>query len=328
MQLDDLPVFPLLPDIADALKTGSLVLSAETGAGKTSAVPAYLVRSGALNGKAIILEPRRLAAVSAAARVSDLLGTELGTTIGYRVRGDTRARRNTQAEFVTEAVFLRMVQEDPLLTGISLVVFDEFHERSAASDLGLAFAAEAREAREGLSILVMSATLDSKSIAAYLGCRILEAPGRQYPITTTYRPPRDGERLEDTVAAAIVEALRSTGGDILAFLPGIREIEKTSLALGSALSRVTAAGADEPDIMHLHGSLALAEQQSVIARPRNDRRRVVLATSIAETSLTVPGIGAVVDSGLSRFTRQHAQSGLNRLVTERESETEDRKSVV
>ena len=319
MHLDDLPIFPLLPDIARALTNGSLVLSAETGAGKTSAVPAYLVETNAFASKAsakkaLVLEPRRIAAISAASRVSELLGSELGRAVGYRVRGDTKAGRDTFVEFITEAVFIRMVQEDPFLTGVSLVVFDEFHERSAACELGLAFAVEAREAREGLSILAMSATMDSTSVSTYLGCPAIHAPGRLYPITTAYRPPRNGAYLEESVTAAILEALGSSDGDVLAFLPGLREIGAVSAMLGSLPSGI--------GILPLHGSLSLMEQKSVLAPPPGAHRRVILATSVAETSLTVPRIGAVVDSGVSRFVRFHAPSGLNRLVTERVSVAE------
>ncbi|MBU1080817.1 MAG: DEAD/DEAH box helicase, partial [Spirochaetes bacterium] len=315
MRLDELPIFPLLDDIAAALAKGSLALSAETGAGKTSAVPAFLAASGGLRGKAIVLEPRRLAAVSSAARVSELLGDELGRTAGYRVRGDSRASRGTRVEFVTEAVFVRMVQEDPLLDGVSLVAFDEFHERSASCDLGLAFALEAREARGDLSILVMSATMDSGRVAEYLGCPAIEAPGRLYPITTSYRPGRSGP--ENAVASAVVEALESTKGDVLAFLPGLREIGATAAILESRLG--AGRGTAGVGIAVLHGSLPLDRQRSIISPPPGAPRRVVLATSVAETSLTVPRIGAVVDSGLSRLARYHAPSGLNRLVTERVS---------
>ncbi len=314
MRLDDLPIFPLLPDIAKALEAGSLVLSAETGAGKTSAVPAYLVEAGSLTGKALILEPRRLAAISAANRVSELLGTETGRTVGYRVRGDTKAGRDTIVEFITEAIFIRMVQDDPFLTGISLVAFDEFHERSAACDLGLAFAAEAREARDGLSILAMSATMDSKALATYLDCPTIDSPGRLYPIENAYRPPMNGAGIEETVATAILEALAATDGDVLAFLPGLREIGTVADMLGYRSSGI--------DILPLHGSLSLREQKSVLAPPPGARRRIILATSVAETSLTVPRISAVIDSGVSRFVRFHAPSGLNRLVTERVSAAE------
>jgi len=320
MRLDDLPIFPMLPAIESALRSGSLALSAETGAGKTSAVPAWLASRGALAGKAIVLEPRRIAAVSAAARVSELLGTELGATAGYRVRGDSRAGAGTVVEFVTEAVFIRMVQDDPLLSGVSLVVFDEFHERSAASDLGLAFAAEAREARGDLSLLAMSATMDAAAVAAYLSCPVIESPGRLYPIETRYSPPKNGERPEDAVARAVSEALGATGGDVLAFLPGLREIGAAASTLRAAFDRGSAALT--PEILSLHGSLSLGEQRSITAPRRDGRRRVILSTSVAETSLTVPGISAVVDSGLSRFIRFHAPSGLNRLVTERVSVAE------
>jgi ATP-dependent helicase HrpB len=322
MRLDDLPIFPMLPAIEGALRAGSLALSAETGAGKTSAVPAWLASRGALQGKAIVLEPRRIAAVSAAARVSELLGTELGTTAGYRVRGDSRASGDTVVEFVTEAVFIRIVQEDPLLSGVSLVVFDEFHERSAASDLGLAFASEAREARGDLSLLAMSATMDAAAVAAYLSCPVIESPGRLYPIETRYSPPKKGERPEDAVAGAVLEALDTAGGDVLAFLPGLREIATVASLLRDRFDRGAVPAKRAPDVLSLHGSLSLAEQRSITSPRPDGRRRVILATSVAETSLTVPGVGAVVDSGLSRFIRFHAPSGLNRLVTERASVAE------
>ena len=314
MRLDDLPIFPLLPDISRALRAGSLVLSAETGAGKTSAVPAYLVETKALAGKALILEPRRLAAIAAASRVSELLGTELGRTVGYRVRGDSRAGRDTMVVFITEAVFIRMVQDDPFLSGVSLVAFDEFHERSAACDLGLAFADEARAARDGLSILAMSATMDSTAVSTYLGCPAINSPGRLYPIETAYRPPRNGAFPEAAVVEAILEAFGSTSGDVLAFLPGLREIGAATALLSARSSGM--------DILPLHGSLSLREQKSVLAPTPGAKRRVIMATSVAETSLTVPRISAVVDSGLSRFIRFHAPSGLNRLVTERVSAAE------
>lgn len=308
MRIDDLPIFDLLPEIADAVARGRLALSAETGAGKTSAVPAYLAAERALPGKILVLEPRRLAAVAAASRVSELLGSPLGQAAGYRVRGDSRATGRTIVEFVTDAVFVRMAQDDPFLTGVSAVILDEFHERSAYGDLALAFALEAAEAREGLSVAAMSATMDAAAVAAYLGGPAITAPGRAYPVDVGYRPPTPGERAEDAVARAIREALDASVGDVLAFLPGLREIEAVRASLGRS-----------SDVLTLHGSMPLAEQRRVTLPPDGARRRVILATNVAETSLTVPRITAVVDSGLSRLSRFHAPSGLNRLVTERVS---------
>ncbi len=327
MRLDDLPIHAHLPAIRAALARGHLVLSAETGAGKTTAIPAYLAASGSLPGRIIVLEPRRLAAVAAAARVNELLGAAPGGEgdragggggtapgmAGYRVKGETRVGPRTRVEFVTEAVFARMAQEDPFLSGVSLVILDEFHERSAWADLGLALAAEAAEARDGLSVLVMSATLDAGPVAAYLGCPSMAVPGRLFPVETRYRPLRAGERLADSVARAVGEALGDSVGDILVFLPGLREIGEAEAALGNLA---------EAETRRLHGSMGLAEQRAVIAPRPGERRRVILSTSIAETSLTVPRVTAVVDSGLSRLSRLHAPSGLNRLVTERVSQAE------
>jgi len=317
MRIDELPIYDLLPDIAGAIARGRLALSAETGAGKTSAVPAYLAAERALPGKVLVLEPRRLAAVAAAFRVAELLGSPLGDAAGYRVRGDSRAGRDTMVEFVTDAVFVRVAQDDPFLSGVSAVILDEFHERSAYGDLALAFALEAADAREGLSVAAMSATMDAAAVAAYLGGPAITAPGRAYPVDVGYRPPKPGERVEDAVAAAIREALDSTDGDVLAFLPGLREIE----AVRASLRRPTAgsAGRGSPDVLTLHGSMPLADQRRVTLPPAGAGRRVILATNVAETSLTVPRISAVVDSGLSRLSRFHAPSGLNRLVTERAS---------
>jgi len=317
MRLDELPIHAYLPQVLETLLQGHLVLSAETGAGKTTAVPAFLSTSERFPGRIIVLEPRRLAAVAAAARVAELLGTELGERVGYRVKGESRVGPSTRVEFVTEAVFTRMAQGDPFLSDVSLVIIDEFHERSAWADLGLVLAAEASQAREGLSILVMSATLEAEPVSAYLGCPAMAVPGRLYPVETRYRPPRAGERLADTAARAVAEALDASRGDVLVFLPGRRELDETESALMRGGSK------EAPlDVRRLHGSMALAEQRSILSPEIGAKRRVILATSVAETSLTVPRVTAVVDAGLSRLARLHAPSGLNRLVTERVSRAE------
>jgi ATP-dependent helicase HrpB len=313
MRLDDLPVFPALPQITTALQAGPLVLSAETGAGKTSAIPTWLLSTRAVPGRVLVLEPRRLAAVSAASRVAELTGTAVGDVVGYRIRGDTRCGPRTAVEFVTEAIFIRMIQNDPLLSGVSLVIFDEFHERSAASDLGLAFAAEARDARPDLAILVMSATIETGRIASYLACPTITVPGRSFPVELRHVAPQAGERIEATTARAIAQALAATEGDVLVFLPGLREIDDVASRLGST---------PLVDIAMLHGGLDVSEQRAIVAPPPGARRRVVLSTSVAETSLTIPRVTAVVDAGLSRLVLYHAPSGLNRLVTERVSEAE------
>lgn len=317
MDASKLPIHRYLPEIERLVSLGSLALSAETGSGKTSAVPAYLAERARSRGKIVVLEPRRLAAVSAASRVAELTGTRLGDLAGYRVRGATVASGATAVEFVTSAVFVRMIQDDPLLSGYWVVAIDEFHERSAWADLGLAFAAEAREARGELSILAMSATMDTDAVSRYLGSPKLELPGRTYPVEVSYRSPSPGERPEDAVASSAIEALGSIDGDVLAFLPGVREICATDAALRFRLR----AGA-RVEILSLYGSMSLADQRRVVAPDARRGRRIILATNVAETSLTVPGVGAVVDLGLSRLARFHAPSGLDRLVTEKVTEAE------
>lgn len=329
---NELPIAPLLPAIASALAGGgALALQAETGAGKTTAVPAYLASLPGIPGKIIILEPRRLAALAAAHRVSDLLGDEPGGLAGYRVRGAVKAGPRTRVEFVTQAVFLRMIQEDPFVQDVGLVVFDEFHERTVTADLALAFALEAREARGNLSILVMSATMDTVKVATYLDCPRMSAPGRAWPVEVWYQPSLPGEYVEAATARAIRTALESISGDVLAFLPGMREIRRVAGLLadlgvgrrnspdgrntGPGGGKGTQEGRTGTEVLVLHGSMALEEQRRVTSPEPGYGRRVVLATNVAETSLTVPGVAAVVDSGLSRYMGWHARSGLNRLET-------------
>lgn len=313
----DLPMASRLADLARLLaRKGSVVLKAEPGAGKTSLAPFAAAASMEKEGKAgkvIVLEPRRVAAVQAAWRAAELAGERPGRGIGYRVRGESRAGGNI--EFVTEGVFLRMIQSDPGLEGISAVIFDEFHERSLNADLSLAFALEARKAlRPDLAIVLMSATLDPGRLAAFTDGEILEVEGRSFPVETRYRGIADGPRFEEELAAAAVGLLEEVEGDLLVFLPGMREIERMSRALESRLGR----GPGSPQVLPLHGSLPLEAQRRVIL-PEGEGRRVILATSVAETSLTVPRIAAVLDSGLARLSRFEAGSGLNRLVTELES---------
>lgn len=304
-----LTVAPYLPRIGNALAAGPLVLVAETGAGKTTAVPPSLAASGAIAGRILVLEPRRLAARSSAARAAELCGERTGLSVGYRVRGDSRIGPGTLVEYVTEALFLRIIQDDPLLEGVGLVAFDEFHERSLASDLCLAFVMEAMVARPELRVLIMSATMDADAVSRFLSCPSVSVPGRSFPVSVEYRPPRPGSALEDAIASAAAEASVATQGDVLVFVPGAREARDVAARLGSLGS-----GAE---IVHLRGSMPLDDQARVLSPLPGGRKRVILATSVAETSLTVPGVTAVVDSGLSRFSRFHRRSGMNRLVTER-----------
>jgi ATP-dependent helicase HrpB len=327
----DLPIAPRLGELCDLLAAkGALVLKAEPGAGKTSLVPLAIAGLGggaggmggaaaaAMAGKVLVLEPRRVAAVQAAYRAAELLGEGLGKRVGYRVRGDSKP--GTRIEFITEGVFVRMVQEDAALPGVASVIFDEFHERSVNADLGLALALEARAAlRPELRILLMSATLDPARLAAFVGGGLLEVEGRGFPVETRYLGLAPGPRFEEGLAAAALGLYRGTAGDLLVFLPGAREIERTARALEAALGTGPSGSAgDGPRILSLHGSMPLEAQRQVIL-PEGAARRIILSTSVAETSLTVPRIAAVLDSGLARLSRFEARSGLNRLVTEREA---------
>ncbi|MBN1519332.1 MAG: ATP-dependent helicase HrpB [Spirochaetales bacterium] len=312
IQPSSLPIAPRVGDIARALEAGHLVLSAETGSGKTTYLPAALLEAMVGSGAILVLEPRRLAAVSAAVRASWLLGQKPGDSVGYRVRGATTAGPSTRLWYLTYAVFLRMVQDDPFLDGVRLVIFDEFHERSAVGDLCLAYALEAAGARDGLSIMLTSATLADPRLSLWLGASTMDVPGRTYPVDLAYLPSKD--RPVAAVADGVDLALSRTSGDVLAFLPGARE-------LAECASLVRARHTDV-DALVLHGSLPLEAQRLVIDPPPAAPRRVVLATSVAETSVTVPRVGAVVDSGLSRLSLYDARLGMNRLSTLRSSDAE------
>ncbi len=268
-----------------------------------------------------MLEPRRLAAAAVAARISELLGEPLGRRAGYRVRSAARVGPETRLEVVTEALIARALEADPLLADTGLVILDEFHERSIHADLGLALLMETRRARPDLALLVMSATLDTDRVAAFIAADdpagaapVIDCPGRVYPVETSYRPIPDGPRWEGAFADLVAALLPEAGGDVLAFLPGVREIERVAERL-AALTR-----GNGPEVVPLHGSLPLERQQEVL-RPRGPgaARRVVLATSIAETSLTVAGIRLVVDAGWARTAELHHATGLERLVTVRAS---------
>ncbi|MGO8695455.1 MAG: ATP-dependent helicase HrpB [Rectinemataceae bacterium] len=313
LQHTGLPIEAFLPEIAARIgESGALVLAAEPGAGKTSLVPPGLLDR--IEGRILVLEPRRVAAVAAAERIAELTGTKVGGLAGYRVRSDSKSSPATRILTMTEGVFVRMIQDDPSLSGVGLLVFDEFHERSLQADLGLALALEARALRPDLAVLVMSATLDTERVASRLGSPVVEVPGRVHPVRTRHAPLADGPGFEDGLAALardLAAELRDDrgAGDILVFLPGAAEIGRCARALSGC----------GIDIAVLHGSLPLGAQRRVIAPRPDEGRRIVLATSLAETSLTVPRIGAVLDSGLARLSRFHARSGLNRLVTEREA---------
>ena len=317
----DLPITAYLEEISSRLEAHRvLLLSAEPGAGKSTCVPPFLVDAGWLAGKRIVmLEPRRLAAASIASRIAELLGEPVGRRAGYRVRSARHVSRETRIEIVTEALLTRMIQADPLLEGTGLVIFDEFHERSIHADLGLALVLEVRRARPDLGLLVMSATPDVEKIRETLdGAPVLSCPGRAFPVETRYHPPGGRARWEEETAEGVARLFDSTEGDILVFLPGMREIGRVGERLGMLLG-------GRADIRVLHGSLSLEAQRGVI-RPDGDAaggagsgRRLILSTSIAETSLTVPGIRVIADSGWARLSRFHPATGLDRLMTERVS---------
>jgi ATP-dependent helicase HrpB len=308
-----LPVESVLPALRDTLAGGAnAVLQAPPGSGKTTRVPLALLGEGWLREqRLVVLEPRRLAARSAAAYMAALRGEGVGATVGYRVRGDTRVGRSTRVEVVTEGVLTRMLQSDPALEGVGLVVFDEFHERSLHADLGLALALHSRSlVRPDLRILVMSATLDVAAVSLLLGdAPIIAADGQAYPVETRYRPARAGVRVEDAVAGTIVSALSEEPGDVLVFLPGAPEIRRVA-------ERLARAGLEpSTTVMPLYGDLSVEAQSAAIRASESGHRKVVLATSIAQTSLTIDGVRVVVDAGLSRVSRFSPRTGMARLVT-------------
>jgi ATP-dependent helicase HrpB len=311
-----LPIEPILPAIADALaRHRSVVIQAPPGAGKTTAVPLALLDAAWLDGRSIVmLEPRRLATRAAAFRLAELHADRVGETVGYRMRGDTRVGRTTRVEVVTEGILTRRLQHDPTLDGVGLLIFDEFHERSIDADLGLALALRTRAlVRDDLRIAVMSATLDGNAVARLLGdAPVITSEGRSFAVETRYVAPRPNARLEQTTLAAIDAALSRDDGDVLAFLPGAAEIARVSAALRE---RVDASIVIRP----LQGALSQDDQDRAIRPDPDGRRKIVLATSIAETSLTIEGIRVVVDSGWARRPRFSPATGLTRLETTRVS---------
>ncbi len=311
-----LPIEPILPALARALAApgAAAVLQAPPGAGKTTRVPLALLETDWIGGgRILLLEPRRLAARAAARRMAFTLGQPLGGAVGYRIRRERVVGRATRIEVVTEGILTRMVQHDPALEGVALVIFDEFHERSLHADLGLALTLQSRALlRPDLRLLVMSATLEGAPIAQLLGgVPIITSEGRSFPVETRYLPRRAEQRLEPAVASAVRQALGETEGDILVFLPGQGEIRRTAGLLDGLPPRVRLAP--------LYGNLTQEEQDRALEPPRAGERRVILATSIAETSLTIDGVRVVIDGGLSRVPKFSPASGMTRLTTVRVS---------
>ena len=333
-----LPIDDVLPEVISNLAnsdTGALVLIAAPGAGKTTRVPPAVLDAGLaeLNsgsqqragqgnesesvrpGQIIVLQPRRVAARAAATRISDERGTKLGEEIGYQVRHESKVSARTRIVICTEGVFLRKLQKDPMLESIAVVIFDEFHERNLDSDLALALVRQVRnELRPDLKIIVMSATLDAEPVSRYLSnCPVLQSPGRTYPVNIEYLASQPAaSNIEQTVSDGVKKMLAKSNGHILAFLPGVGEIRKTQELLEAIAER------ENLLLLPLYGDLPLEEQQRVLNI--SSQRKVVLATNIAETSLTIDGISAVVDSGMARVNRLDPRLGLNRLGLERISQ--------
>ena len=305
------PIAPLLPAIVDSLAAHPrLVLEAPPGAGKTTQVPLALLDAPWLAGRKVaMLEPRRVAARAAAGFMAAQLGEAVGETVGYRIRFENKVSATTRIEVVTEGILTRMLQDDPMLEDVGALLFDEFHERHLAADLGLALALDVpAQLREDLRIVAMSATLDGERLAAFLDAPRLSSAGRGFPVGIAHFPARRDEALEHQVRRAIEHALAAHPGDVLVFLPGQREIGRVASALESG-----GQAKGDFDILGLHGDLPV-EQQSRVLQPASDgRRRVVLATNVAESSVTLPGVRVVIDSGLAREPRFDPNSGFSRL---------------
>ena len=311
-----LPIDAVLPALRASLRAhNQAVIVAPPGAGKTTRLPLALLEEDWLGGrKIVLLEPRRLAARAAAERMAATLGEPVGRGVGLKVRFEAAGSAATRIEVVTEGVFVRMILEDPELAGIGAVLFDEYHERSLDADLGLALALDARALRPDLRLLVMSATLDGARVARLLeGAPLIESTGRAYPVETRYLGRDPGERIEDAVARAILRALRDDDGSVLAFLPGQAEIVRVAERLrATALPPGTL-------VAPLYAAMDRRAQDEAVAPTRAGARKIVLATSIAETSLTIEGVRIVVDSGLARMPRYEPGIGLTRLETRRVS---------
>ena len=309
-----LPIDDALPDLLAAIKRkGQAVLMAPPGAGKTTRVPLAMLPR--ITGRIIMLEPRRLAARAAAMRMAATLGERVGETVGFRIRGEAKVSKGTRIEVVTEGILTRMVQSDPELSGIGAVIFDEFHERSLNADFGLALCLEIRAAlREDLVLVAMSATLDAQPVADLMGAPVVVSEGRSFPVETRWldRPLGPRARLETETADLVVRAAAEAEGSILVFLPGEGEIRRVQGLLTSRLSGC--------EVLPLYGALPPAQQAAALEPGRG--RRVVLATSIAETSLTIPDIRVVVDAGRARRARFDPGSGMSRLVTEKATRAE------
>ncbi|HEI9810789.1 TPA: ATP-dependent helicase HrpB [Serratia marcescens] len=314
--MSSLPVSAVLDELLAALQSApQVLLHAPTGAGKSTWLPLQILAEAGLPGRIIMLEPRRLAAKNVAYRLAQQLGEEPGQTVGYRMRAESKSGPQTRLEVVTEGILTRMLQQDAELQGVSLVILDEFHERSLQADLALALLLDVQQGlRDDLKLLIMSATLDNARLSQLLPeAPVVVSEGRSFPVERQYQPLASHQRLEDGVAAAVKRLLAEQPGSLLLFLPGVAEINRV-------LERLTGEVASDTDLCPLYGALPLAQQQKAIQPAAPGRRKVVLATNIAETSLTIEGIRLVVDSGLERVARYDVRNGLTRLATQRISQ--------
>ncbi|KMJ11992.1 ATP-dependent helicase HrpB [Serratia marcescens] len=314
--MSSLPVSAVLDELLAALQSApQVLLHAPTGAGKSTWLPLQILAKAGLPGRIIMLEPRRLAAKNVAYRLAQQLGEEPGQTVGYRMRAESKSGPQTRLEVVTEGILTRMLQQDAELHGVSLVILDEFHERSLQADLALALLLDVQQGlRDDLKLLIMSATLDNARLSQLLPeAPVVVSEGRSFPVERQYQPLASHQRLEDGVAAAVKRLLAEQPGSLLLFLPGVAEINRV-------LERLTGEVASDTDLCPLYGALPLAQQQKAIQPAASGRRKVVLATNIAETSLTIEGIRLVVDSGLERVARYDVRNGLTRLATQRISQ--------
>lgn len=306
--MSQLPIQGVMPELLSGVRDNSqLILKAAPGAGKSTYFPLQLLLEKVVDGKIIMLEPRRLAARNIARYLASQLGESVGERIGYRVRGENKTSQQTQLEVVTEGVLTRMIQSDPELSGVDLIIFDEFHERSIHADTALAFCLEIQEAlRDDLKLVVMSATLDHNALGKLLPeAQFVESQGRSHPVEYRYAPMKANDRLEDVMAKQIVSLINSESGSLLAFLPGVAAIKRVEERLQTLPSDV--------QICPLYGQLEFAQQQAAIQPASDGKRKIVLATNIAETSLTIEGIRLVVDSGLERVAKFDLKSGVTKL---------------
>ncbi|WP_313113613.1 DEAD/DEAH box helicase, partial [Pseudescherichia sp.] len=308
--MSSLPVAAVLPELLSALAHApQVLLNAPTGAGKSTWLPLRILAEGNIAGRILLLEPRRLAARNVAQRLAELLGEQPGETVGYRMRGETCVGAATRLEVVTEGILTRMIQRDPELADVGLVILDEFHERSLEADLALALLLDVQQGlRDDLKLLIMSATLDNDRLQRLLpDAPVIASEGRAYPVDRRYQPLPSHTRFDEAVAAATAELLRAEHGSLLLFLPGVGEIQRVQEQLAQRV------GSDVL-LCPLYGALPLSDQRKAILPAPEGLRKVVLATNIAETSLTIEGIRLVVDSAQERVARFDARTGLTRLV--------------